>query len=126
MNNPITPEARDMAMELYEKINKLVTPVNLAKSDGLELPTHTVVKLGYIDAGNTDEAEIMGLRKQVVDGVFTTIYDDLLSTGHTHIFWRVVPTWLWEHDAAWDKVYLRARYVLFTPKELENNHEQRT
>jgi len=117
MNNVIPPEARDMAAELYEKVNKLVTPVNLAKSDGLELPEPTGIRFGYIDDGYMDEVQSMEARKQVIDSAFTAIYDDLLITNHTHIFWRLAPTWSWAHDAAYDKVYLRARYTLFTPKE---------
>ena len=117
MNIVIPPEAGDMAAELYEKINKLVTPVNLAKSDGLELPEPTGIRFGYIDDGYMDEVQSMEARKQVIDMAFTAIYDDLLTTNHTHIFWRLAPTWSWAYDAAWNKVYLRARYTLFTPKE---------
>jgi hypothetical protein len=117
MNNVIPPEVRDMASELYEKINKLVTPVNLAKADDLELSTPKTIGFGYIDAGYMDEVQSKEAREQIIDMAFTAIYEELLATGHTHIFWRYAPTWSRAYEAAWDRVYLRARYTLFTPKE---------
>ena len=113
MNEIISAEVKDLAWQMYDKINKIAKPVHVFADE-----VAPGIRVGYIK-DNLSEEEELSMAKQVVDQVFTTIYDDLLTTGHTHIFWRVAPVWTWAPTAAWDEVYLRAHYSLFTPKEKE-------
>lgn len=117
MNELISTEIKDLAWQLYDKINKIAKPVYVVSGEAAaQLSMPGVVRVGYIN-GNLSDEEELSMAKQVVARMFTTIYDDLLATGHTHIFWRTAPIWTWAPTAASDEVYLRARYSLFTPKE---------
>jgi len=119
MNEIISAEVKDLAWQMYDKINKIAKPVHLFTDEfAAQIPTPGVIRVGYIKDNLSDEEEL-SMAKQVVEQMFTTIYDDLLTTGHTHIFWLTAPTWTWGPTAAWDEVHLRARYALFTPKEKE-------
>lgn len=119
MSEIIEPEVKDLAWQLYEKISKLAKSVYaISEEDAAQAATPAVVKFGYIKDNLSDEEELSAA-KQVVELVFTAIRNDLLETGHTHIFWRVAPTWMWSSKAAWDEVHLRVRYTLFTPKQKE-------
>ena len=121
MSDLISAEHKTLAWELYDKINKLAPEGVVINEDTVQMAEPTVVKFGYIK-DNLSEAEELSAAEQVTQRVFTAIYDDLLATGHTHIFWRVAPTWTWSSNAAWDEVYLRVRYTLFTPKQ-RKGHE---
>lgn len=116
MSELISTEHKTLAWELYDKINKLAPEGVVINEDTVQMAESTVVKFGYIK-DSLSEAEELSAAEKVIQQMFTAVYDDLLATGHTRIFWRVAPTWIWERKPAWDEVYLRARYTLFTPKE---------
>lgn len=121
MTTTITPEARGMATQIYEKINKLAINTYIVSEDDCEGMVHQIIAFGYTDDGEIGETATLDYQEQVADKVFTEIYNDLLESDHTHIVWRMSPTWLTSCGPGSDKITLRARYTLFTPKEKGNN-----